>query len=164
MGHQEIERKFLVRDDTYKQLATSSIPISQGYLSLNERCSVRVRRWGDKGFITVKSHVVVNRFSRYEWEKEIPAAEADELLALCLPGKIEKTRWLVPLGDTLTCEVDEFFGLNQGLVMAEIELKSEDQSYPRPDFLAEEVTSDPRYFNSYLISHPYLTWKETSNF
>ena len=163
MGHQEIERKFLVRDDTYKQLATSSIPISQGYLSLNERCSVRVRRWGDKGFITVKSHVVVNRFSRYEWEKEIPAAEAHELLALCLPGKIEKTRWLVPLGDTLTCEVDEFFGLNQGLVMAEIELKSEDQSYPRPNFLAEEVTGDPRYFNSYLISHPYLTWKETDN-
>ena len=163
MGHQEIERKFLVRDDTYKQLATSSIPISQGYLSLNERCSVRVRRWGDKGFITVKSHVVVNRFSRYEWEKEIPAAEADELLALCLPGKIEKTRWLVPLSDTLTCEVDEFFGLNQGLVMAEIELKSEDQAYPRPDFLAEEVTGDPRYFNSYLIAHPYLTWKETDN-
>ena len=163
MGHQEIERKFLVRDDTYKQLATSSIPISQGYLSLNERCSVRVRRWGDKGFITVKSHVVVNRFSRYEWEKEIPAAEADELLALCLPGKIEKTRWLVPLGDTLTCEVDEFFGLNQGLVMAEIELKSEDQAYPRPNFLAEEVTGDPRYFNSYLIAHPYFTWKETDN-
>ena len=163
MGHQEIERKFLVRDDTYKQLATSSIPISQGYLSLNERCSVRVRRWGDKGFITVKSHVVVNRFSRYEWEKEIPAAEADELLALCLPGKIEKTRWLVPLGDTLTCEVDEFFGLNQGLVMAEIQLKSEDQAYPRPNFLAEEVTGDPRYFNSYLIAHPYFTWKETDN-
>ena len=163
MGHQEIERKFLVRDDTYKQLATSSIPISQGYLSLNERCSVRVRRWGDKGFITVKSHVVVNRFSRYEWEKEIPAAEADELLALCLPGKIEKTRWLVPLGDTLTYEVDEFFGLNQGLVMAEIELKSEDQAYPRPNFLAEEVTGDPRYFNSYLIAHPYFTWKETDN-
>ena len=92
MGHQEIERKFLVKDDSYKQQATACIPISQGYLSLNERCSVRVRRWGDKGFITVKSHIVQNRFSRYEWEKEIPAQEADELLALCLPGKIEKQR------------------------------------------------------------------------
>ena len=160
MGHQEIERKFLVCDDSYKQLATACIPISQGYLSLNERCSVRVRRWGDKGYITVKSHVVINRFSRYEWEKEIPAEEADQLLALCLPGKIEKKRWLVPIDDSLTCEVDEFFGLNEGLVMAEIELQSEDQPYDKPAFLGEEVTGDSRYFNSYLIGHPYLTWKK----
>ncbi|MCR4664657.1 MAG: CYTH domain-containing protein [Paludibacteraceae bacterium] len=160
MGHQEIERKFLVTDDSYKQLSSDCIPISQGYLSLNERCSVRVRRWGDKGFITVKSHIVQNQFSRYEWEKEIPANESDQLLALCLPGKIEKKRWLVPLPDGLTCEVDEFFGLNQGLVMAEIELTSENQPYSRPDFLGKEVTGDPRFFNSYLLNHPYITWNK----
>ena len=160
MGHQEIERKFLVKDDSYKQQATACIPISQGYLSLNERCSVRVRRWGDKGFITVKSHIVQKCFSRYEWEKEIPAQEADELLALCLPSKIEKQRWLIPLNDSLTCEVDEFSGLNQGLVMAEIELQSEDQPYDKPAFLGSEVTGDARYFNSYLIAHPYCTWQK----
>ena len=158
MGHQEIERKFLVLNDDYKRQATECIPISQGYLSLNDRCSVRVRRWGEKGYITVKSHVVINRFSRYEWEKEIPAQEADELLALCLPGKIEKKRWLVPLEGGLTCEVDEFFGLNEGLVMAEIELESEEQSYDKPSLLGKEVTGDRRFFNSFLISHPYVTW------
>lgn len=158
MGHQEIERKFLVLNDSYKQLAIDYIPISQGYLSLNERCSVRVRKWGDKGYITVKSHIVINRFSRYEWEKEIPEQEADELLALCLPGKIEKIRRLVPMENGLICEVDEFFGLNEGLVMAEIELQSEDQPFNKPAFLGKEVTGDPRFFNSYLISHPYITW------
>ena len=158
MGHQEIERKFLVINDDYKRQATECITISQGYLSLNDRCSVRVRRWGEKGYITVKTHVVINRFSRYEWEKEIPAQEADELLALCLPGKIEKKRWLVPLEGGLTCEVDEFFGLNEGLVMAEIELESEEQSYDKPSFLGKEVTGDRRFFNSFLISHPYVTW------
>ena len=158
MSHQEIERKFLVKDESYKQQATACIPISQGYLSLNERCSVRVRRWGEKGFITVKSHAVQGQFSRFEWEKEIAGQEADELLALCLPGKIEKKRWLVPLSAGLTCEVDEFSGANTGLVMAEIELDSEDQPYAAPSFLGEEVTGDRRYFNSYLSQHPYCTW------
>ncbi len=159
--HLEIERKFLVTDQSFKQQAVQHIVISQGYLSLNERCSVRVRRWGDKGYLTIKQHAVKGHFGRYEWEKEISADDADELLALCLPGKIEKTRWLVPMPDGLTCEVDEFAGCNSPLLLAEIELESEEQAFFRPDFLGDEVTGDARYFNSYLSLHPYQTWGKT---
>ena len=154
----EIERKFLVLDDSYKTLATSHVRICQGYLTLNERCSVRVRLWDKQGFLTIKSKPIRGSFAHYEFEKEITATEAEELLALALPGKVEKTRWLVPLEDGLTCEVDEFAGNNAGLVMAEIELQREDQPYMRPAFLGEEVTHDPRYLNSYLSQHPYCTW------
>ena len=159
-NHLEIERKFLVRDDSFKALATEHIAICQGYLSVNERCSVRVRRWGDTGYMTVKQKGVQGHFSRFEWEKEIPAADAESLLALCLSGKVEKTRWLVPMADGLVCEVDEFHGANDGLLLAEIELESEEQSFVAPAFLGEEVTQDPRYFNSYLSQHPYQTWGE----
>lgn len=155
----EIERKFLVRDESYKTLASASVRICQGYLALNERCSVRVRRKDDKAYMTVKSKAVRGSFSRYEFEQEIPVAEAEQLLALCMPGKIEKTRWLVPLDGGLVCEVDEFDGMNKGLVMAEIELQSEQQEYPRPAFLGQEVTFDRRYFNSYLAQRPYMTWE-----
>ncbi len=154
----EIERKFLVKDDSYKTLATEQVPICQGYLSLNERCSVRVRRWGNKGFLTVKQKAVIGSFARFEWEKEISADDADQLLALCLPGKIEKTRYLVPMTDGLICEVDVFDGLNNGLVLAEIELRSEEQTFTPPPFIGQEVTSDKRYFNSYLSQHPFCTW------
>lgn len=154
----EIERKYLVLDDSYKALATDHILIRQGYLSLNERCSVRIRQWNDTGFITIKSHAIRGTFSRYEFEKEISAAEVNELFALALPGCIEKTRWLVPLENGLVCEVDEFAGENAGLVIAEVELGSESQTFTHPAFLGEEVTFDPRYFNSYLSQHPYSTW------
>ena len=155
----EIERKFLVNGD-FKSQAVSSTRISQGYIASGNGRTVRVRIRGEKGYLTIKGPSNKAGLARFEWEKEIPAQEADELLALCLPGKIEKQRWLIPLNDSLTCEVDEFSGLNQGLVMAEIELQSEDQPYDKPAFLGNEVTGDARYFNSYLIAHPYCTWQK----
>lgn len=154
----EIERKFLVVSGSYKQKATESITIRQGYLALNERCSVRVRTWNDKAYLTIKSKAVKGSFSRYEFEKEISVAEAEALLALAMSGKIEKTRWIVPLQDGLVCEVDEFKGLNSGLVMAEVELQREDQDFQKPDFIGKEVTFDKRYFNSYLSQCPYCMW------
>lgn len=153
----EIERKFLVRDDSYKALATHHVRIRQGYLSLGDNCSVRVRRWDDRGYITIKSRPVKGSFSRYEFEKEITAAEADELLRLALPGQIDKIRWIVPV-ENFVFEVDEFMGENAGLVVAEVELESENQSYPHPAFIKEEVTHDSRYLNSQLSLHPYSTW------
>ncbi len=154
----EIERKFLVKDDSYKRLATDRIPIRQGYLCLNPNCSVRVRRWGEQAFLTIKSKAQANGFSRYEFEKEISVSEADELFRIALPGMVSKVRWLVPLAEGLTCEVDEFEGENAGLVMAEVELASESQTFEHPSFLGEEVTFDKRYYNSYLSQHPYQTW------
>lgn len=157
-NHLEIERKFLVRDDSYKLVAIEHVRICQGYLTNNDRCSVRVRLWNDRGFITVKSRMTTHSFSRYEWEKEISGAEAEELLALALPGKIDKIRWIVPMEEDLVCEVDEFLENNKGLVLAEIELKNENQPFSRPAFIGQEVTGDPRYFNSYLSQHPFATW------
>lgn len=157
----EIERKFLVKDDSYKSLATDHVLIRQGYLSLNPNCNVRIRRWGNQAFLTIKSKAQANGFSRYEFEKEISLQEVDELFRLALPGTVEKTRWLVPLPEGLTCEVDEFAGDNGGLVMAEVELPSEDTIFVHPAFLGEEVTMNPRYYNSYLSQYPYSTWNHT---
>lgn len=160
----EIERKFLVLDDSYKSLAERSVRIRQGYLCLNPNCSVRVRQWDEQAFLTIKSKAVKGSFSRYEFEKEIALDEFNELFKLCLSGTIDKIRWIVPISsthDTLHAtlfEVDEFLGDNAGLVMAEIELQNELQPFPHPSFLGEEVTFDPRYFNSYLSLHPYSTW------
>jgi len=156
--HIEIERKFLVRDDSYKQLATGKVRIQQGYLCMQQNCSVRVRRWDDQAFLTIKSRVNQNGFSRYEFEKEISLHDAEELFRIALPGTIDKWRWIVPLEDGLTCEVDEFMGNNEGLVMAEVELPSESTQFPHPTFLGDEVTTDSRYYNSYLSQHPYKTW------
>ena len=158
MKNLEIERKFIVTDNSYKKLATSSVEICQGYLALTDRCSVRVRTYGDKAYMTVKSKAVKGSFSRYEFEQEVPYEQAEQLLALCYPGKIEKRRWIVPLKEGLICEVDEFEGNNKGLTIAEIELKNENQEYEHPAFLGEEVTFDRRYFNSYLSQHPFLSW------
>lgn len=164
----EIERKFLVRDDSYKTLATSSIHIRQGYLSRSANCTVRVRVVEQSGFLTIKSAPAANGFAHYEFEKEITVQEANELLQLALPGIIDKRRWLVPISGTsgksgnaginLVCEVDEFFGDNAGLVMAEVELPTEDTPFVHPDFLGDEVTFDKRYYNSYLAQHPFTTW------
>ncbi len=153
---QEIERKFLVIGD-FKPFVSKATRITQGYLSSVPERTVRVRIKGDKGFITIKGIGNQSGASRYEWEKEITIPEAEELLAICEPGVIDKTRYLVNVGHH-TFEVDEFYGENQGLVVAELELASEDEQIEKPLWLGQEVTGDTRYFNSMLMKKPYTTW------
>jgi adenylate cyclase len=153
---QEIERKFLVKGD-FKHYITKALRITQGYLSSVPERAVRVRIKGDRGYITVKGIGNTSGASRYEWEKEIPVDEVEELLKICEPGLIDKTRYLVPAGK-LTFEVDEFHGENQGLVVAEIELPSEDEPFEKPAWLGDEITGDTRYYNVMLIKHPFSTW------
>lgn len=153
---QEIERKFLVVGD-YKPLAVKHTRITQGYLSSVPERTVRVRIKGDKGFITIKGIGSQSGASRYEWEKEIPVEEVNELLKICEPGVIDKIRHLVKVGNH-TYEVDEFFGDNQGLTVAEIELSSEDEAFDKPGWLGSEVTGDTRYYNSMLMKNPYTKW------
>ena len=154
---QEIERKFLVKDDSFKELAASSSRIKQGYICSAHGRTVRVRIRDEKGYLTIKGPSDAAGMSRYEWEKEIPLNEAEELMRLCEPGQIDKTRYLVNWGNHVF-EVDKFYGENSGLTMAEVELKSEDEPYERPPFLAEEVTGDIRYYNSFLMKNPYSLW------
>ena len=153
---QEIELKFLVKGD-YKKFAMEQIGIKQGYLSSVRERTVRVRIKGDKGYLTIKGAADDSGISRYEWEKEIPVNEAEELLKLCEPGLIDKTRYLIPAGE-FTFEIDEFHGENKGLIIAEIELRSESDKFPKPDWLGEEVTGDLRYYNSMLIKNPFTGW------
>lgn len=153
---QEIERKFLVAGE-FKDLATKATRITQGYLSSVPERTVRVRIKGDKGFITIKGIGSDSGASRFEWEKEIPVSEVESLLKICEPGVIDKTRYLVPSGKH-TFEVDEFYGDNEGLVVAEVELASEDESFDRLPFLGEEVTGDVKYYNSMLMKNPYKKW------
>ncbi|MDD2964422.1 MAG: CYTH domain-containing protein [Bacteroidales bacterium] len=153
---QEIERKFLVTGD-YKSQSHKQTRITQGYLSSVPERTVRVRIKGDKGYITIKGIGSASGASRYEWEKEIPVKEVEELLNLCEPGVIDKTRYLVTEGSH-TFEVDEFYGENQGLVVAEIELSAEEEQFGKPAWLGEEVTGDARYFNSMLMKNPYTKW------
>jgi adenylate cyclase len=154
---QEIERKFLVKGD-FKPFATKSTRITQGYLSSVPERTVRVRIKGDKGFLTIKGIGNASGASRFEWEKEIPVDEAKSLLEICEPGVIDKTRYLVPEENGLVFEVDEFYGDNDGLTVAEIELPSEDHPFTKPDWLGEEVTGDVKYFNSMLMKNPYKNW------
>ncbi|MEE1121596.1 MAG: CYTH domain-containing protein [Prevotella sp.] len=154
---QEIERKFLVAGD-FKPEAFKSTRIIQGYLCSVPERTVRVRVKGDKGFITVKGIGSQSGASRFEWEKEIPATEAEQLLAICEPGVIDKTRYLVKSGEH-TFEVDEFYGDNDGLTVAEVELASEDEAFVKPEWLGEEVTGDVKYYNSMLMKNPYKNWK-----
>ena len=152
----EIERKFLVKGG-FEKAALGCVHVVQGYLSSDPQRIVRVRLKGEKGYLTVKGPGALNRF---EWEKEISADEAEALLSLAEPGIVDKTRYLVPAGDGRhTWEVDVFHGDNEGLVVAEIELSSEDDPFDRPDWLCEEVTGDPRYYNSSLRAHRYKEWK-----
>lgn len=153
---QEIERKFLVKGD-FKNDAFKETRIIQGYLSSVPERTVRVRVKGDKGFLTIKGIGDESGASRFEWEKEIPADEANDLLKICEPGVIDKTRYLVKAGQH-TFEVDEFYGDNDGLTVAEVELDSVDQKFEKPDWLGEEVTGDARYFNSMLMKNPYKNW------
>ncbi|HAN76308.1 MAG TPA: adenylate cyclase [Bacteroidales bacterium] len=153
---QEIERKFLVNGE-FKQLAVKQTRIIQGYLSSIPERTVRVRVKGDKGFITIKGIGSASGASRYEWEKEIPLEEVQELLKICEPGVIDKTRFLVPAGKH-TFEVDEFYGENEGLVVAEVELSNEADAFEKPVFLGAEVTGDVKYYNSMLMKNPFKKW------
>ena len=152
----ETERKFLVLDDGYKAQAVESHRIRQGYIAHDMGRSVRVRILDDKGILTVKGPFI-GVGSRPEWEKEISLKEAEELFLICKPGSIDKTRWIVPAGER-KFEVDEFHGENEGLVMAEIELESQDEAFGRPSWLGEEVTGDPRFYNGYLARNPFKNW------
>lgn len=153
----EIERKFLVTDDSYKAMAFHSDRIAQGYLCREGGNSARVRVRGDKGYITIKGPSMDGGLSRFEWEKEIPESEAWELIKLCHGGIIDKTRYLVKCG-CHTFEVDEFHGDNEGLTIAEVELESTDEAFERPAFLGKEVTGDRRYYNSSLTRMPFKYW------
>lgn len=152
----EIERKFLVVGD-YKSHAFNHYRIVQGYLSSVLERVVRIRIQGDTAYLTIKSTVSDTEFTRYEWEREIPLEDAEEMLKFCEKEIIEKTRYLVKVGAHLF-EVDEFYGNNQGLVVAEVELASEDEVFEKPDWLGQEVTSENRYYNSMLVKHPYSEW------
>jgi CYTH domain-containing protein len=152
----EIERKFLVRGE-FMAYATEATDIVQGYLVHAPERTVRVRIRGDNGFITVKGKSGDSGMERYEWEKQIPVDDARELLRLCEPFAVMKTRYLVPFKGHVF-EVDVFHAANEGLVMAEIELASADEAFEKPDWIGEEVTADPRYYNSCLSVKPYSRW------
>ncbi|KAB7528522.1 CYTH domain-containing protein [Flagellimonas olearia] len=157
MEHLEIERKFLVTSDAYQQEAASSIRIAQGFLSTDPQRTVRVRIMGNQGFLTVKGASNASGTSRFEWETEISAAEATNLIDLCKDVILEKVRFMVPLGDHVF-EVDEFLGENKGLVVAEVELQHEDEFFERPSWLGEEVTGQKKYYNSQLSQKPFTEW------
>lgn len=153
----EIERKFLVKSSDFKDQAFAQNKIAQGYLSSIPERTVRVRIKGTRGFLTIKGIGQLGGMSRFEWENEIPLEEAQELLKLCEKGKIEKTRFEIKSGNHVF-EVDEFYGENEGLIMAEIELESETDTFEKPNWLGEEVTNDERYYNAYLSKHPFKDW------
>ncbi len=156
----EIERKFLVRKDKdFKSLAFSSSRIKQGYIAA-KGATVRVRVRDDRGYLTIKEPSRDGGLKRYEFEKEITLDEAEHLFQLCEPGIIDKTRYLVKSGNH-TFEVDEFYGMNEGLVMAEVELGSEDEAFEKPDFIGLEVTGDHRFYNKNMRKFPFVIWRGT---
>ena len=153
----EIERKFLVKGK-FKPFIVKETRITQGYLSSVPERTVRVRIKGNKGYITIKGIGNETGASRFEWEKEIPVTEVSDLLKICEPGVIDKTRFIIPEENGLKFEVDEFYGDNEGLIVAEIELPSEKETFHKPSWLGEEVTGDPKYYNSMLMKNPYKNW------
>lgn len=155
----EIERKFLVRSEEFKTQASQKYRIIQGFLNTHPERTVRIRIMGDQAFLTIKGKSSKNGLTRFEWEKEIPVFEAGELMKLSEPGIIEKMRYLVEIKGH-TFEIDEFFGENQGLIVAEIELHSENDTFENPEWLGEEVTGDVRYYNSQLSKKPFCSWKK----
>ena len=160
MSGLEIERKFLVqKGDAYKKVAFSSSHIQQGYIPA-EGATVRVRIRDEKAYLTIKSHSDERGESRYEFEIEITLDEASHLLLLCKGGVIDKRRYFVKCGNH-TFEVDEFYGDNEGLVMAEVELESESELYEKPPFIGLEVTGDRRFYNSHMLEHPFKEWRST---
>lgn len=155
----EIERKFLVLSDSYKKEAAAQKRIVQGYLNSNPERTVRVRIKGDQGFLTIKGKSNDAGTIRMEWEKEIPLSDAEQLLTLCEKGAIDKIRYEIKSG-IHTFEVDEFFGDNEGLTVAEIELSEENEAFEKPSWLGKEVTGDQRYYNSQLSNNPFKTWEQ----
>ncbi len=153
----EIEKKFLVSGDTFKQDAKKQLRIIQGYLSTVPERTVRVRIKDDTGYLTIKGKGNESGATRYEWEQEIPVSDAQDLLKLCDGGIIDKTRFLVASGKH-TFEVDEFYGDNEGLVVAEVELESEDEEFEKPAWIAEEVTGQNKYYNAMLMLTPFKNW------
>ncbi len=166
--HQEIERKYLVCGEDYKSLATQVYHIRQGYLCRDVERTIRIRErktlnaehrtQNAEAFLTIKGKPQAGLLGHFEYEHKVPQSAADGLFALCEQGIIDKHRYIVPHDDVII-EVDVFHGENEGLVMAEIELQSEDQQVVRPAWLGEEVTHDQRYYNAYLSQHPYKDWE-----
>ena len=152
----EIERKFLVKSDAFIAQATTSYEIMQGYLCKDPEKTIRVRIRDARAFLTIKSSLLRDGIAKFEWEKEIDLADAKELMKICLPGAISKTRYIIKVkgertmdnGDDLKWEVDVFHGRLEGRVLAEIELSDEDEAFERPDWLGEEVTGQPQYYNA----------------
>lgn len=153
----EIERKFLVKNDDFKLEAKRIHKIRQGYLNSNKNRAVRVRVWDEIGYLTIKGKSNASGTSRFEWEKEIPIAEAELLLLLCEPSVLEKNRYIIEHGNH-TFEVDVFLGINDGLIVAEIELQDEDEPFSKPNWLGKEVTGDPKFYNASLSKTPYSEW------
>lgn len=153
----EIERKFLVLSNDFVNEAFSQKRIVQGYLSSNPERTVRVRIKGDKGYLTIKGKSSANGTTRLEWEREISVMDAETLLNICESSIIDKMRYEVKVGHHVY-EVDIFSGENDGLVMAEIELESETETFEKPKWLGEEVTNDERYYNAYLSKNPFTGW------
>ena len=144
----EIERKFLVKSDAFLSEASDKHEIIQGYLCKEKARTIRVRIRDERAFLTIKSSALREGLARFEWEKEIDLADAQELLQLCLDGKIEKTRYIIKAQGERKWEVDVFHGRLDGLVLAELELEREDEPFDRPDWLGEEVTGQPKYYNA----------------
>lgn len=161
MSGLEIERKFLVRKAgrPYKEQACAASRITQGYICSDRGRTVRVRIRDGRGFLTIKGPSDPTGITRYEFEKEITLDEARQLMKLCLPGIIDKTRYLVKSGKH-TFEIDEFYGENDGLVIAEVELADENEPFVKPDFVADEVTGDRRFYNSSLMTAPFSVWRD----
>lgn len=153
----EIERKFLVKSAAYKSAASLKTHIVQGFLNTDAERTVRIRIKGNQGYITVKGKSNASGTSRFEWEKEIPVNEAEALLPLCEQGIMEKYRYEIPLGNH-KFEVDEFYGDNAGLTIAEVELNSENETFEKPDWLGKEVTGEVKYYNSQLSKKPFKFW------
>lgn len=153
----EIERKFLVTSNDFINEAFSKKRIVQAYLSSNPERSVRIRIKDNQGFLTIKGKSCSNGTSRLEWEKEIEVQEAEKLLTICEKGMIDKIRYEIQVGEHVF-EVDIFSGENEGLIIAEIELEHENESFEKPMWLGKEVTNDNRYYNVYLTQKPFKTW------
>lgn len=154
----EIERKFLVKNLDFKNDSFEKKYIKQGYLSSDKNRTVRIRIADNNGYITIKGKSNAKGISRYEWEKEIPVSETEELLLLCEPSIIEKNRFLIKNGIHIF-EVDEFLGENLGLIVAEIELNDENEMFNKPEWLAKEVTGELKYYNSSISKYPFKDWK-----
>lgn len=154
----EIERKFLTLSDAFKSEAKRSFRIKQGFLNTNPNRTVRVRLKDEQGFLTVKGMSSDDGLSRFEWEKEISKTDAEALLLLCEKGVIDKVRYEITCGNHIF-EVDEFFGDNKGLIIAEVELQSDNESFEKPQWLGKEVTGQVKYYNAQLSKQPFNTWK-----